>query len=446
MSILLGLYILVLFVIAYFFRKSKSADEFLIGSRNLGWLAMTASIFTLIGGGELATMATFGHQYGWKAIFLFVGYSLGFLFLGVLSKKIKSHDEAVASHSLPDYFYAKYGFIPGLLTTVVSFLAFLALLVVQFSAGGAIVSSLTNLSYPLAVLLCGSVVAIYLALGGFKGVVATDVIQGLVMLVLLPVIYFSTTSFDFESTQAVRSELSWMAILSLVIAGYFTAIASADVWQRIYASKNARAASKGLIVAAVLFIVFGFGLIHIGEFSRLIDPTADPNNAFIHGLQALLPGGFSVFVILLVISAILSTADTEVFLLTSMASKELARWKGKMYGNHEVLQTMTKTKSQFLLIIITSIALLLSILFSDLTTIYLYLLGLIMTISPILLMGFFIDLNKLNVTLSIATNLFMFTVLIACGFLNPDNLVLIVIPGFLIVLIIKMYNKWIIKN
>ena len=437
---LFALYGLVLVAIGFSFRKHATANDFLIGKRKLGWLSVAASIFTLIGGGELAALSTFSFLYGNESIFLFVGYSIGFVLLGLLAQRIKRETDQHNMHSLPDYFYEKYGTGAGLISTAISILAFLALLVIQYSAGGYILSSLTSLDYGVSVGLCGFIVLGYLVLGGFKSVIATDVLQGIIMLTLLPILWIATKNVDYTSVTADGS-LGINLILSLTIAGIFTALASADVWQRICAAKNAKSAFVGLTVAAVLFIVFGFGIIEIGEFVKAAAPTTNPDNAFVEGVTQLLPQAFSTFILLLVFSAILSTADTEVFLLSTLVTREFSRWRGGYKSNIETSNQLITSHAKFCLVFVSLIAMILAVFFSNLTSTYIFLLGLILVLSPTLLIGLFVTINRKVAFVSLLLTLITFFITVLTGLLTADNLALILIPGFIFTLLTLVYKQ-----
>lgn len=442
MAIFLVIYFLILGIIGFLLRKKQSGDEFLLSNRKTNWILVGASLFTLIGGGELATLSTLSYLFGFSGIYLFLGFSIGFLSLIFFIPKIRKSSKENLLHSLPDFFYEKYGKSSGLIVTILSFIAFFALLVIQFSAGAQIVSALSGWEYITALLVIGLVISIYLIFGGFKSVLATDIVQGAAMLILLPLILwamYNTTNVDLNlsSFEAIDS----FSILSLTFTGMFVVLASSDIWQRIYAAKDNKNANKALILAAILFILFGIGICGLGVFAKTGLSEIDPNNAFIASVTSLLPTWASTFVILLVFSSIMSTADTEIFLLSSIFSREITRWKNGYKTNKLTSLTVKANLARWAIFIIVLMSILVSIYFNNLVDIYIFLLSVIIIISPPLIIGFFTELKNNTVTTSIIAGLIMFISLIYTGNLNPDNLVLIVIPSFLVTMVIKTFQR-----
>ena len=70
---------------------------------------------------------------------------------------------------------------------------FLALLLVQFIAGGKLLSAISGWPYVSSVLIMGTIIFLYLMLGGFSSVVKTDLFQFFVMITLIFVLIFSFT-------------------------------------------------------------------------------------------------------------------------------------------------------------------------------------------------------------------------------------------------------------
>lgn len=436
------IYFGILGIVGFILRKHSSGDDFLLSKRDRNWVFIGASLFTLIGGGELATLSTLSYFYGNSGIYLFVGFSLGFLALIYFVPRIRSNSESNLFHSLPDYFYEKYGQSSGLISTVLSFIAFFALLIIQFSAGAQIVSALSGWEYLSSVLIIGGVIIIYLLFGGFKSVLATDIIQGIAMLILLPLILWAISNTKEYNLDEITFEgIDGFSIISFVFTGLFVVLASSDIWQRIYAAKDNSNANKGLVLASVLFILFGLGLCGLGIFAKAGLPAIDPNNAFVDSVTTLLPVWASTLVVLLVFSSIMSTADTEIFLLSSILSRELIRWKGGYKNNKLTSEQTTTSHARIAIIIVTVLSISTSIFFDDLVDIYVFLLSVILVISPPLIVGFFTTLNNKTVTVSILVSLVVFFSLIVTKQLNADNLVIIVIPSFLVTLLMKIFQK-----
>ena len=285
MTAVVVIYAGVMLVVAFLSRHHTTGDDYLMAGRSAGRLAVAASLFTLIGGGELVTLTALAYTYGWSGLALFVGYALAFSFLGVIAPRIRRQVAQEAPVSLPDYVHSRYGTSAGHLVFLFSFLAFFALLLLQFSAGGQILSGLLGLSYELSVLLVATIATMYLLIGGLRTVFATDMLQGVGMLVLMPILMFASSRFaDTQRTISEPETLPVAIFLSLVISGFFVGASSADVWQRCYAAKSDSVARVGFIVGAVLLMIFGVLLVRLGLIARSNPAVGGPDSAFLDTL------------------------------------------------------------------------------------------------------------------------------------------------------------------
>ena len=158
--------------------------NYFAGSRSMGGvvLAMTlvatyTSASSFLGGPGLAS--SFGMSWSWVA-----GVQIGatFLTLGVLGKKFAMIARRTNSVTINDYLRARYD-SPAVVilcgTAMVIF--FITQMIAQFIGGATLMQTVTGLPYWAGLLLFGAVVIVYTSVGGFKAVVTTDTIQGIVM-------------------------------------------------------------------------------------------------------------------------------------------------------------------------------------------------------------------------------------------------------------------------
>ena len=436
--IVLGAYTLLLIAIAIRSRKHSSADEFLMSNRSANSVQVAAGLFTLIGGGELVALASLGFLFGWSGIALFVGYAAGFVFLGVMAPKIRAESHEHHFVSLPDYVHFHFGLGPGLLTYVFSFLAFFALLMLQFSAAGAVVSPFLGVPESFVVVGVGIAVLVYLLVGGFRAVLITDVVQGVAMFVILPTLVYLVANSDPMKIEYSGAEGSLPAALwsSLVFSGFFVAAASADVWQRAYAAKTHRTAKLGFFIGGVSFLVFGFVIVAIGMIARSLG-VAGPDLAFVEVLVNHLPDSVSALVALLVLCAMMSTADTETFLLTGLTQHELRRlvpnssisyWVDSVTGVRVLMATIALASMGF------------AYFFNNLVGIYTWLLSALVVVSPIVLFSLFRKASDVGMFVAMLANSILFVALLIADVITLDNLYLIALPGavfYIFALILK---------
>lgn len=422
-------YVLLIAVIAYAYRGAKDSDDFLSGGRSAGYIQVGAALFTLIGGGEFVTMAALGMLYGLSGSALFIGYAAGFVLLGFLSSRIRRQAAEKRLLSLPDYIYETFGMAPGAIVSIFSFAAFFALLMLQFSAASTVLSALTPISYPVWALIISASILAYLAIGGLRAVFVTDVLQAVAMLILLPVVLYAIFLGPAKNSSPWlgTEPISIVPLFGLFVTGFFVAASSADVWQRAYAAKSDKTCKIGFFLGAALFVVYGVALTLFGIAAARLGVT-DSNAAFVQVIttqysgNALLIGAAA----LLVTAAISSTADTELFLLTTMLHHELRRhkivaedsfWLSKLAGVRTMLLIFGISATVFALY------------FKDLVDTYTWLLSALIVLSPAIMFSLFAKTSGFGMTVSLMGNALLFGLLVYGGIINLDNVWWIAAPG-----------------
>lgn len=187
---ILTLYLLINLGIGIYINRKTAGEgkdflnSYFVGSRGMGGLvlAMTlvatyTSASSFLGGPGLAS--TFGLSQSWIA-----GVQIGatFLTLGVLGKKFALISRRIHAVTISDYLRARYQssavvVICGLALVVF----FITQMIGQFIGGATLIQTVTGVPYWVGLLLFGAVVVLYTAFGGFRAVVLTDTLQGIIM-------------------------------------------------------------------------------------------------------------------------------------------------------------------------------------------------------------------------------------------------------------------------
>ncbi|UCF36473.1 MAG: hypothetical protein JSU96_16880 [Acidobacteriota bacterium] len=197
------IYILGVFVLAgishRFLRTGGFMGEYFLGGRGLrSWSLAFAFAATATSGGSFIGYPALIYTYGWVLAFWIASYMIYPLCaMGVLGKRLNQVARKTGAITIPDVLRDRFESPAlGLFTTSTILLFTTCNLVAQFKAGAIIVEETFNLpeswGYSVGLVIFATVVIIYTAYGGFRAVVWTDVLQGVVMgigvIILLPVI------------------------------------------------------------------------------------------------------------------------------------------------------------------------------------------------------------------------------------------------------------------
>lgn len=392
--IVLILFGLTLIAIGWIYGDSTSPNAYHNADRRVRWLHIAFGSFTVLGAQELIGFTSIASGLGFYAISLPLGFAVGAVLLGLLgerARKISAQEDLLAS---PDYLAVIYDKRVSLLGTIINCFALGAVLLIQIVFGAQAISALVGLPLLGSIIFITVIIMIYVLIGGYKAIMATDVIQGIAMLFLVIVLAFflfyeapaNTTAITFHFSDVFNvPELTSNILVTIIV--YFTSgltaiLGGADLWQRMLSAESKESFKKGIFGTAVLYIIFGFGIIAVSMAILHYYPDLKPDNAFTQFLTISAPKYILALSAVGVFAAIISTADTELLVISLMISKELNRWG--LNKKIEIKDTMIS------LSIIAGLSAVLGYFLADqLATLYFSLLNMLLITGPLMLLSLF---------------------------------------------------------
>lgn len=199
-SYIAGVFLLAALSHRVLLRKTSFSEDFFLGGRRLGgWALAFTFAATGMSGGTFTGFPALTYSYGWViALWIAGGLMVGSLTqMGVMGKRLNQMARKTGAITIPDVLRDRFESPAlSLIATSVMILFTMAILVAQFRAGAFIIEQVFNLpaeyGFLLGLFIFAAVVTMYTAYGGFRAVVWTDVMQGIIMgigvLILLPVI------------------------------------------------------------------------------------------------------------------------------------------------------------------------------------------------------------------------------------------------------------------
>ena len=397
--LIIAAYFLVILVVGALTGRNQEKEEFLISGRKLTSLQATTTIFSSrIGAAILLTYTALVYMYGMGALWYFVGSVFGlfvFYFFGLKVKKLADKEKF---YTMPDFFFFLKGKTAGYLATIATIIIMFGWVVLNFTAGAKLVSEYTPISYDLSVIIVGGIILAYLIAGGFDAVVKTDIVQtfGIFLLFVL-MMYLLTTS-------ASKPKLAFMdlfsipasQIISFFLAGFFIPMASPELWQRVYAIKDKKHFRRSIFLSSVFYIAVGFILLLIGLIIRIDIPAIAPDTSLIVGFSRLLPVGLSGLSVVIIYSAVSSSADTYMFTASASVTQDIFEKTGLTKAGN--LKKTMRYSMVALMILGISMALILR----DIVDATFFFVSLTMSLGLLVLaLWIYPKLNRLSVWLSI---------------------------------------------
>ena len=176
---------------AMYSKKTQDSADYFLGGRGLGaWVgAMSAQASDMSGWmlmGLPGSIYLLGTGEIWVSLGLLIGTTLNWL---LISGRLRRYTiRANNSVTLPEYFTNRFhddSRILLLVSSVVIVIFFLVYTASALSSGAKLFNIVFGLDYKTALLLGTIVILLYTFLGGFMAVCTTDLIQGLLMLVMV---------------------------------------------------------------------------------------------------------------------------------------------------------------------------------------------------------------------------------------------------------------------
>jgi SSS family solute:Na+ symporter len=311
-------------------RGADASESFLAADRDMNLVQTTATTAaTDLGGGFSIAMGGLGFTLGISGSWLIAISGLSVIMVSfLLVSKVKRWADRVNGLTTGDLFEARFDRRTGTVAAIVVGLAWFTFVGGQVIAGGKLLQVTLSMDLTLAVLLSGSVILAYTAMGGLKAVIYTDVFQFVVLFIgvllmavpigLIEVGGWSGIKAHFGASPETAQMVRWDAVEWKTALGWFFAIfpvwfISIAAMQRIVAARDERTARWSFFLTGVPieWPLFAVGTALIGMIARMLMPDLqDPELATPMLILELLPAGLAGIVIAAYIAAVMSTADS----------------------------------------------------------------------------------------------------------------------------------------
>ena len=406
-------YIVIVLIIGLLSARKKSADEFLIHGRSLNTFQMIATTSaSYIGGGAIVAYGAYVYEYGIAAISVYIGFFLNLIFFARYAPAIRARAAEAGHLTLGDYFADNIGPRAGLTAALVSTGAYFLFLANQFIAGSTVLSTLSGWDYETSLYTSAAVVLVYLLLGGMRSVVKTDVFQYFTMVLLIIALGIGLTSQTGIDPELLNPlSMSPGLAIAFILYGLFLPFSAVEIWQRIYAAKDDRSVSHGLIGSGICVMVLGIAIALLGMAAKTAYPGINPSEAIAYGMVQLLPSGLLGLGMVVLFAAIMSTVDTIVFYLSSSIAKDFTQQR-----NMQSLQNITRAS----VVLVTLAGVAMAFFFRDIIAVIITIAGVTSGIVPAVIGSLFWKLKERAVVASLGSACVYVVILIGTGNVEPD--------------------------
>lgn len=336
-------------------KQAADVNGFVLGGRSVGpWLTAFAygtSYFSAV------VFVGYAGQFGWKYGISATWAGIGNALLGsllawvVLGRRTRIMTQHLDSATMPEFFQKRFGSkslkIAASLVTFVFLIPYTASL---YNGLSRLFNMAFHIDYSVCVIVMAVLTGVYVIAGGYMATAINDFIQGIIMLfgicAVVAAVLKSQGGFMAALDGLARVTDASVSATPGVFASFFgpdplnllgvVLLTSLGTWglpqmvQKFYAIKSEKAVKTGTVISTLFAVVVAGGCYFLGGFGRLfsdeIDIAANGYDSVIPTMLSGLPDVLIAVVVILVLSASMSTLSSLV--LTSSSTLTLDMLKG----------------------------------------------------------------------------------------------------------------------
>ncbi|MBP3633099.1 MAG: sodium:solute symporter [Oscillospiraceae bacterium] len=341
-------------------KNATDVNGFVLGGRSVGpWLTAFAygtSYFSAVV--FVGYAGQFGWKYGIAATWAGIGNALlgSLLAWAVLGRRTRVMTQHLDSATMPQFFEGRFGSKAlKLAASAIIFVFLIPYTASLYNGLSRLFGMAFDIDYSVCVIVMAVLTAVYVIAGGYMATAINDFIQGIIMIVGIIAVIAAVlkgqggfmAALDglgkiidpaVSETPGVFNSFFGPDPLNLLGVVILTSLGTwglPQMVQKFYAIKSEKAIDKGMIISTIFAAVVAGGCYFLGGFGRLfsdrIDIAANGYDSVIPTMLSDLPTVLIAVVVILVLSASMSTLSSLV--LASSSTLTLDFIKGSVVKN-----------------------------------------------------------------------------------------------------------------
>ena len=437
------IYLAVVVVLALRHLRTSDFEQYLVNNRNTKTLPLVFTMLaTLVGGGTSIGLMAMGYESGFAAVGIGIAYVMGFMIMTRFAGKIRTYGAKHNIYSFPHFLNHKYtsvdevGFarIFSAAVSGVNIFIFFFILCAQFVAMASLLKFSFEIGFTTAAIISAVIIILYTAIAGLSGVIITDTIQFIAIVIMIIFIFVpgivTDTGFFVRLGELPANFLNGtfygpVFLIALFVFLSWSVLVRMDVWQRILAAKNEKIARRvsfwsgmGMLPFYIIFPLVGMTMKLVLDYNLTTDQSADVAYLFINRHSQ---GFIMAFAVVGLLSALMSSGDSFLNIISISAVKDFVGWRKK---KEEISKEKAHLMIRIATVIFGLIALFIALVFPNIVDLMVVGISTITIFAPITLFAL-ISKNAFkyrraalwSILASFVVNLFFFT----WGIVSPDQ-------------------------
>lgn len=295
----------------------KTQDDFMVAGRRLPAKVLIGTLLaTWIGSGSIIAGAGLAYDKGFPALWFNAGVWAALVILYLIAGRARRF----AQYTVPDILEARFNKWARLLGTLVTIIAYTAIVSYQFRAGGMVLNLITGISVDQGIIITAVFVIGYTVLAGLISVAYTDVVNGVIMtiglFVALPFLMSNAGGWSGiiealpETHFQPLGELSLLQALGYSIPTMLLLLGESGMYQRFFSAKDESVARRSVIGWIIGTIVVETLIVILAVVGSALYADIDPEMIILHSVRHGLPVLVGCLCLAAIVAVIVSTADS----------------------------------------------------------------------------------------------------------------------------------------
>ena len=352
-------------------RSATDVNGFVLGGRSVGpWLTAFAygtSYFSAV------IFIGYAGQFGWKFGLASTWIGIGNAILGsllawvILGRRTRLMTQHLGSATMPEFFEKRYlSKNLKIVAAVIIFVFMIPYTASLYNGLSRLFSMAFSIDYSVCIVVMALLTAVYVIVGGYMATAVNDFIQGIIMLFGIVAVIAAVLSqngglmgsiaglaevadpaLEYGSVPGIFASMFGPDPINLLAVVLLTSLGTWGLPQMVgkfYAIKSEKAIGKGTIISTLFAVVVAGGCYFLGGFGRLFY-TPGENDAVIFDdiiptMLENLPDLLMAVVVILVLSASMSTLSSLVLTSSSTVTIDLIKPLSKNFSEKKQLITL----------------------------------------------------------------------------------------------------------
>ena len=315
--------------------KIKNSEDYMVAGRRMGLFMVAFSLSANnIGGGSTTGLAgkAFG-AWGMSAIWYVLAASIAMIPLAFFAPKIRK----TLAVTIPEVIGRRFGKSSSIFSAILNIIALFCLTSSQVAASGSVVSALTGIPMNVCLILAGIVIILYTTLGGMIADQISDLVQFIIIFIGLAIATpfvingiggWQTLSEKLPAAQLSPTKIGWVVIIGYIFNYFCTFLSGPEMISRFESAKDEKTAFRasllsGVLMAAMAIFPTLLGLAALAVKDSL--PNVVASNAMMSVTSKFAPTFITGLVSAAIISATMSSADSNLLCMSTMAMNDIIK-------------------------------------------------------------------------------------------------------------------------